>query len=109
MPRPRLEVADVFRRRFLLHTLPIGFQRIRYYCLFANVHRGDPLRLCRQLLEAVPSLSDADPGRGRDEPRSAPDPHACPCCGGWMGIIETFSGRQAKALRPMRAAMFDSS
>ena len=101
--------AGEFMRRFLLHTLPSGFQRIRYYGLFANGHRADRLRLCRQLLEAVPSLSDADPGRDRDAPRSAPDPHACPCCGGWMVVIETFSGRQANALRPMRAAMFDSS
>jgi hypothetical protein len=101
--------AGEFMRRFLLHTLPGGFQRIRYYGLFANGHRADRLRLCRQLLEAVPSLSDADPGRDRDEPRSAPDPHTCPCCGGWMVIIETFSGRQANALRPVRAAMFDSS
>src|SRR4051812_229656 len=84
--------AGEFMRRFLLHTLPSGFQRIRYYGLFANGHRADRLRLCRQVLEAVPSLSDADPGRDRDEPRSAPDPHACPCCGGWMVVIETFSG-----------------
>jgi Putative transposase len=82
--------AGEFMRRFLLHTLPSGFQRIRYYGLFANGHRADRLRLCRQLLEAVPSLSDAGPGRDRDAPRSAPDPHACPCCGGWMVIIESL-------------------
>src|SRR3954463_4169835 len=101
--------AGEFMRRFLLPPLPSGFRRIRYYGLFANGHRADRLRLCRQLLEAVPSLSDADPGRDRGEPRSAPDPHTCPCCGGWMVIIEAFSGRQANALRPVRAAMFDSS
>jgi hypothetical protein len=39
--------AGEFMRRFLLHTLPSGFQRIRYYGLFANGHRADRLRLCR--------------------------------------------------------------
>ena len=32
--------ADEFIRRFLLHTLPPGFQRIRHYGFLANCHRG---------------------------------------------------------------------
>ena len=40
-------------RRFLLHTLPRGFQRIRHYGLFANPVRKQSLAQCRQLL-AVP-------------------------------------------------------
>ncbi len=28
--------AEVFIRRFLLHVLPVGFQRIRYYGFLAN-------------------------------------------------------------------------
>jgi len=42
--------AEEFIRRFLLHALPPGFQRIRYYGLLANCHRADQLRLCRQQL-----------------------------------------------------------
>lgn len=33
--------ADEFLRRFLLHTLPSGFQRIRHYGLFSNRHRQE--------------------------------------------------------------------
>jgi hypothetical protein len=44
--------AEEFIRRYLLHTLPAGFQRIRYFGLFANRHRQQRLMLCRQLLLA---------------------------------------------------------
>jgi hypothetical protein len=46
--------ATEFIRRFLLHVLPQGFHRIRYYGLFANRHRADELAQCRQLL-AMPA------------------------------------------------------
>ncbi len=44
--------ADEFIRRFLLHALPDGFHRIRYYGFLANGQRGDNLALCRRLLDA---------------------------------------------------------
>jgi hypothetical protein len=43
--------AEEFMRRFLLHVLPRGFQRIRQFGLLANRCRGELAR-CRQLLEA---------------------------------------------------------
>jgi hypothetical protein len=42
--------ADEFVRRFLIHTLPPGFQRIRYFGFLANRHRKDKLQRCRELL-----------------------------------------------------------
>ena len=39
--------ADEFIRRFLLHTLPDGFHRIRHYGFLANGQRRDNLALCR--------------------------------------------------------------
>ena len=42
--------ADQFIGRFLLHVLPSGFQRIRYYGSLANPHRNEKLEQCRQLL-----------------------------------------------------------
>jgi len=41
--------ADEFMRRFLLHVLPRGFQRIRQFGLLANRRRRELAR-CRQLL-----------------------------------------------------------
>lgn len=42
--------AEEFTRRFLLHSLPRGFQRIRHFGLFANPVRKNALALCRQSL-----------------------------------------------------------
>src|SRR5207247_1869341 len=35
--------ADEFIRRFLIHVLPDGFQRIRYYGFLSNCHRNEKL------------------------------------------------------------------
>jgi hypothetical protein len=92
--------AGEFIRRFLLHTLPDGFHRIRHYGLFANGHRTDMLNLCRTFLD-MPSAPTArnDSGEG-DLPDSAQDLHPCPCCGGRMKIIETFDGPYASRGEP---------
>ena len=42
--------AEEFIRRFLLHVLPEGFQRIRYYGFLANRSREQKLTRCRELL-----------------------------------------------------------
>jgi putative transposase/transposase-like zinc-binding protein len=42
--------ADEFIRRFLLHVLPDGFVKIRYYGLLANRTRKGNIALCRELL-----------------------------------------------------------
>ena len=42
--------ADEFIRRFLLHVLPNGFQRIRYYGFLGNRYRATKLAHCRRLL-----------------------------------------------------------
>ena len=45
--------AEEFIRRFLLHVLPEGFQRIRYYGFLCNRYRQQKLRRCRELLGMV--------------------------------------------------------
>ena len=42
--------ADEFIRRFLIHTLPGRFQRIRHCGYLANRHRKQRIELCRRLL-----------------------------------------------------------
>jgi len=42
--------AEEFIRRFLLHVLPDGFQRIRYYGFLGNRYRQEKLDQCRRLL-----------------------------------------------------------
>jgi hypothetical protein len=46
--------AAEFIRRFLLHVLPPGFQRIRYYGFLGNRHRQENLQRCRRLLDMSP-------------------------------------------------------
>jgi putative transposase/transposase-like zinc-binding protein len=43
--------SDEFIHRFLGHTLPAGFQRIRHFGFLANRHRREKLDLCRNLLK----------------------------------------------------------
>jgi hypothetical protein len=72
-----------FIRRFLMHTLPDGFHRIRYYGFAANGHRAARLALCRQLLGvATPGTEAPDDKCTADPPPDASLP--CPCCGGRM-------------------------
>jgi Putative transposase/Transposase zinc-binding domain len=47
--------AEEFIRRFLIHVLPDGFQRIRYYGFLSNRHRAEKLAICRQLLSMPPA------------------------------------------------------
>jgi hypothetical protein len=46
-----------FLRRFLLHVLPTGFMRIRYYGFLANRHRAEKLQRARRLLSNQASLT----------------------------------------------------
>lgn len=80
-----------FIRRFLMHVLPRGFHRIRHYGLLASGNRAANIAQARTLL-AVPARSeqpDTSDATAVEEPRVLPRP--CPCCGGRMIIIETFT------------------
>jgi len=83
--------ADEFIRRFLLHTLPDGFHRIRHYGFLANSHRAEKLALCRKLLGAPLPNPAAEPSDDA-VPLHTYDP--CPCCGGAMITLGTVSPPQ---------------
>ena len=84
-----------FIRRFLMHVLPAGFHRIRYYGLLASGHRAENVARARELfappgipVDAIKAMS----ANGGDTP-NATEPQTtnlCPCCGGRMIIIERF-------------------
>ena len=50
-PRSMTVTAEGFIRRFLLHAIPPGFQRIRHSGLLASRNKKQTLALCRQLLD----------------------------------------------------------
>jgi hypothetical protein len=92
--RPRamtLEVGE-FIRRFLLHTVPDGFHRIRHYGFLANGQRAARLAACRVMLAAqVPKAE----GRAEPMAKVAPTPRPCPCCGRPMVTIAIWYHGQA--------------
>lgn len=93
--RMRLD-AHEFIRRFLLHVLPRGLQRIRHYGLLGNRHRAAKLARCRELLAmptptAMPRLRTLD-YRDRYERLTGRSLRRCPvCAGGAWVCIETFA------------------
>ena len=94
--------SSEFIRRFLMHTLPSGFVRIRYYGFLANRHRNERLEQCRRLLgvtsgatsttkESQTPLENSDP---------APSAKTCPACGlQSLVIIEVVPATRPLPLR----------
>ena len=85
--------ADEFIRRFLLHVLPEGFQRIHYYGFMANRYREQKIARCRELLgmpTPEPAASEASKDyRERYEELTASSLWQCPVCHqGRMLVIE---------------------
>jgi hypothetical protein len=76
--------AQEFIRRFLLHVLPDGFQRIRYYGFLANRYRQPKLTRCRELLGMASSLPTAcqqfDDYREHYEALAGRSLKECPIC-----------------------------
>jgi Putative transposase/Transposase zinc-binding domain len=101
--------AHEFIRRFLLHVLPEGFQRIRHYGFLANGHRKAKLALIRKLLDAAPPVTrhaaETPPGEPAATPPATTPP--CPCCGGPMRIIEVLADPRRRAQGQI--LRFDSS
>lgn len=90
--------ADEFIRRFLLHVLPSGFQRIRSYGFLANRYRKAKIELSRKLLGvAVPVVAvdmpvQANDYRERYQRLTGQSLRDCPHCGkGQMVRIESFT------------------
>jgi Putative transposase/Transposase zinc-binding domain len=94
-----------FIRRFLIHLLPAGFHRIRYYGLLASGQRAENIARARELL-ALPLLPiDAIKAASANANEPQTPKHPCPCCGGPMIIIETFERGTTPRYRPPASAV----
>lgn len=99
--------ADEFIRRFLLHVLPDGFQRIRYYGFLGNRYRKQKLARCRMLLGMPDNdTQDSEPSndyRDRYEKLTGSSLWECPICHqGRMHVIGTLE--RADKGPPMRGS-----
>jgi len=85
---------EEFIRRFLLHVLPNGFTRIRYYGLFANRYRARNLRHCRNLLKSNSTNTKIEFEKTDwaelFHSLTGQDPFLCPkCCRARLAIVKT--------------------
>jgi hypothetical protein len=81
--------AGEFIRRFMIHVLPDGFHRIRYYGFLGNCHRARKLELCRELLRMAPAAPAEPPAvyRDRYEALTGSALHQCPHCRTGMMVV----------------------
>jgi putative transposase/transposase-like zinc-binding protein len=97
--------AEEFIRRFLLHVLPHGFHRIRYYGFLGNRFRKEKLARCRQLLgmalPQVPAKQSADSDyRDRHEELTGTSLRICPVCHrGHMVVVEQLKPLTTPAIK----------
>ena len=98
--------VEEFLRRFLLHVLPRGFVRIRYFGFLSARRRTQVILLCRRLLEQTTRqrspVQPADPG-------SLLRTSACPCCGGPMIALEKVTAQQIRLRSAEWSRSIDSS
>ncbi len=97
--------AEEFIRRFLLHVLPHGFHRIRYYGFLGNRFRQEKLALCRQLLGmAIPQGPPTQPVdsdyQDHHEQLNGTSLRICPVCHrGHMVALEQLKPQKVPAIK----------
>lgn len=74
--------TDEFIRRFLLHVLPRGFQRLRQFGLLANRRRREQLARCRQLLGTATPAAEPLPADYKSlyQTVTGESLESCPAC-----------------------------
>ena len=94
--------AEEFIRRFLLHTLPDGFQRIRYYGFLGNRYRQEKLSRCRQLIGMADPVAPPTPENYQDrhEELTGISLRECPVCHrGRMTIVEIVAAHRSPVIQ----------
>jgi len=92
--------AVEFIRRFLLHTLPSRFMRIRHYGFLSNRNRNEKLALCRELLphQEIESNNVESSDATKSESQDYEDIDLCPACKeGRLRTVETIKPDQEMA------------
>jgi hypothetical protein len=97
---------DYAHGRFLLHTLPRGFVRSRFFGFLANRRRVASLALCHQLLETNPRFCPTPPAAAEQPTRGS---WTCPLCGGPMVVIERLTAQQIRWESAGQRAFLDTS
>jgi len=92
-----------FIRRFLIHVLPDGFDRIRHYGFIASANRKINIARIRILLDVSCDVEKENGQPDAEELLPLTLRQPCPDCGGVMRIAETFKrGQKPKTRAPPR-------
>ena len=91
--------AEEFIRRFLLHILPNGFFKIRYYGIFSNRIRKKMTDICRKILNFT-NKKISEIKVEWEEILGERRKNICPCCGN--GKMEMISIYHPKWMRKSR-------
>jgi hypothetical protein len=91
-----------FIRRFLMHVLPSGFVRIRYFGFLCNRYRRDKLKHCRRLLlQPDPNECENMDWKTRYLSLTGKDIDCCPKCGqGRLVIYQKLLPLRSMLSRP---------
>jgi hypothetical protein len=81
--------VEEFLRRFLLHTLPRGFVRIRFFGYMANRRRAELPPICRQLIGFNSESDKSEIAQVENQPG-----WLCPHCSGPMIVIQRLTAEQ---------------
>ena len=92
--------CEKFLLRFLQHTLPKGFPRIRYFGWMANRRRNKLLLFCRRLLPSRTEKTTAS---------LEPSLWLCPRCHAPMTVLERFTNTQLLNSEWRQEGTLDSS
>jgi len=102
--KPMTLTVDEFLRRFLLHTLPLRFVRIRFFGFMANRRRTTMLSLCKNLIGGKVQ----ETATTEETAETAPT-WLCPLCRGRMVVIERFTAWQLFLQTLMEKNLVDTS
>jgi Putative transposase/Transposase zinc-binding domain len=97
--------ANEFLRRLLLHVLPRGFVRIRYFGFLSTRRRQVFIPICRKVLTDTPQPRSPT----LPSPASVSGTWPCPRCGGAMIVVEKLNAQQIRLRSAECKRSIDSS
>jgi hypothetical protein len=94
--------AEEFIRRFLLHVLPIGFMKIRYYGILSNRNKSTKLKVCKIAIRYTESKARFKDMNAIEIMKIiiGKDITKCPCCNdGKMKTVRTIWPKEREVVQ----------
>ncbi|MCK5853090.1 IS91 family transposase [bacterium] len=79
-----------FMQKFLMHTVPYRFVRIRYFGIFAHRNKQQSLDKCRKMYGILTDINQPTDWRDILKKKTGIDYSICPVCGNGKLVVEKF-------------------